>query len=98
MIVGRVVGTVVATQKDRSLEGRKMLTVQTINIQSWEDSGEIFVALDVVGAGQDEIVMVVSGSSARFAEGFENKALTDRTIIAIIDSVNVTGKSVYMKD
>lgn len=97
MILGQVVGTVVATRKDRSLGGRKMLVVQPVDIASFEKAGGCIVALDVVGAGDGEVVMVVGGSSARLAEGFENKVPTDSTITAIIDSVKVMGRSVYDK-
>lgn len=97
MILGQVVGTVVATEKDHSLDGRKMLVVQPVDIVSFERAGGCLVALDVVGAGDGEIVMVVGGSSARLAEGLENKVPTDSTITAIIDSVKVHGTSVYDK-
>jgi ethanolamine utilization protein EutN len=97
MILGEVVGTVVATERDHGLGGHKMLVVQPVDILSFQPAGSCLVALDVVGAGNGEIVMVVGGSSARLAEGFENRVPTDSTITAIIDSVEVMRKSVYEK-
>lgn len=97
MILGRVVGTVVATQKDSSLRGQKLLVVQPVDIVTFEDSGATVVALDVIGAGMSEAVMVVGGSSARLAQGLENRVPTDQTITAIIDSVEISGKTVFTK-
>lgn len=97
MILGRVVGTVVATRKDAALTGRKLLVVQPIEITSFKDSAPTVVALDVIGAGEGEVVMVVSGSSARLAEGLENKVPTDHSITAIIDVVQIMGSTVFTK-
>ena len=97
MILGTVVGTVVASEKDRALEGHKLLVVQPVNIATQKSSGGPLVALDVIGAGEGELVMVVGGSSARMAQGLENKVPTDGSITAIIDSVEVKGKLVYQK-
>ncbi len=97
MILGRVVGTVVTTQKDASLTGQKLLVVQPVDIISFKDSGPTVVALDVIGAGQNEVVMVVGGSSARLAEGLENKVPTDQSITAIVDAVEIMGGTVFTK-
>ena len=95
MILGRVVGTVVATQKDAALGGLRLLVVQPVDITTFKDSGATLVALDVAGAGQDEVVMVVGGSSARLAGEFANKVPTDQAITAIVDSVNIMGTQVF---
>ncbi len=64
MFLGKVVGTLVATQKEASLDGLKFLVVRRLTIENEEESGYV-VAADAVGAGVDEVVMVATGSSAR---------------------------------
>lgn len=97
MILGRVVGTVVATRKDVALTGRKLLVVQPVDITSFKDSGPTVVTLDVIGAGEGEVVMVVSGSSARLAEGLQNSVPTDHSITAIVDEVQIMGEMLFSK-
>lgn len=86
MYLGKVIGTVVATTKDQSLLGKKMLIVEKLNayLES-TDSSE--VAIDTVGAGNGEIVLITKGSTARMVAGKESAA--DTAIIAIVDSVEV---------
>lgn len=96
MIVGRVTGMVVCTQKDPSLTGKKMLVVQPVNICSLKNEGSPVIALDAVGAGEGELVMVVGGSSARLAEGF-SKIAVDQSVIGILDSININGELVFSK-
>ncbi|QDW75336.1 ethanolamine utilization protein EutN [Lachnospiraceae bacterium KGMB03038] len=93
MIVGKVTGTVVCTQKDKGLQGQKMLVVQPVNIENLKSSGGKMVALDSVGAGEGELVVVVGGSSARMAEGYSSTPV-DYCIIGIVDSIEVNGKMV----
>jgi len=88
MIIGRILGTVVATRKDPRLEGRKLLLVRQLNLQG-EDESSYLVAVDTVGAGYRERVLVVSGSSARLAEGMQDRPV-DAAIVGIIDTVEVT--------
>ena len=88
MIIGRILGTVVATRKDERLQGKKLLLVRPINLQG-EDESSYLVAVDTVGAGFREKVLVVSGSSARLAEGLKDRPV-DAAIIGIIDTVEVT--------
>ena len=88
MIIGRVLGTVVATRKDPRLEGKKLLLVRQLNLQG-EDESSYLVAVDTVGAGYRERVLVVSGSSARLAEGMQDRPV-DAAIVGIIDTVEVT--------
>jgi len=84
MIIGRIIGTVVASQKDERLQGKKLLIVRQINLDGTDQSGYV-VAVDTVGAGFHERVLVVAGSSARLAEG--NKDLpVDAAIVGVIDS------------
>ncbi len=96
MIVGRVVGTIVCTQKDLSLAGKKMLVIQPINMYSLKNEGNPVVALDSVGAGTGELVMVVGGSSARLADGY-SKVSVDQSIIGILDSIEISGTFVFRK-
>ena len=87
MIIARILGTVVATQKDPRLVGKKLLVVKPLNLDGTDQSGYI-VAVDTVGAGFDERVLVVAGSSARLAEGMKD-APVDSAIVGIIDTVDV---------
>ncbi len=84
MILARVVGTVVATRKDERLEGRKLLLCRPVNPQG-EFEGSHLVAVDTVGAGFHETVLLVSGSSARMAAGKESPL--DSAIVGIVDAV-----------
>ena len=87
MIIARILGTVVATQKDPRLVGKKLLVVKPLNLDGTDQSGYI-VAVDTVGAGSHERVLVVAGSSARLAEGMKD-APVDSAIVGIIDTVDV---------
>lgn len=96
MVIGRVVGTVVATQKDAGLSGTKLLLVQAVDPGDMRPKGGTVVAVDSVGAGEGEIVLYTSGSSARQTKATEAKPV-DAVIVAIVDSVEVEGKTVYQK-
>jgi ethanolamine utilization protein EutN len=88
MQIGRVVGTVVATQKHRKFEGAKLLLVQPLNIDD-TPRGAALLAVDGVGAGVDEKVLVVlEGRAAGEALG-KKRAPVDAAIIGIIDTVTV---------
>ena len=84
MQLARVIGTVVATIKNDSLEGRKLLIVQTVNWKL-EPSGKPRVAVDAVGAGVGELVFWCRGKEASFPFKREDTP-TDCTIIGIVDS------------
>lgn len=88
MIIGRVVGTVVATRKDPRLEGKKLLLVRQVSLEGVDESNYV-VAIDTVGAGFRERVLVVAGSSARLAEGLKDRPV-DAAIVGIIDTVEIT--------
>ena len=88
MIIDKIIGTVVATQKDERLNGKKLLIVRPINLDGTEQSGYV-VAVDTVGAGFHEKVLVVAGSSARLAEGNKDCPI-DAAIIGVIDSYEVS--------
>lgn len=87
MIIARILGTVVASQKDERLSGKKLLIVRPINLDGTDQSGYV-VAVDTVGAGFHEKVLVVSGSSARLAEGNKDCPV-DAAIVGVIDSFEV---------
>jgi len=86
MIIARILGTVVSTQKDERLKGKKLLLVRPLNLDGTETSGYV-VAVDTVGAGFHERVLVVAGSSARLAEGLKD-APVDAASIGVIDTVD----------
>jgi ethanolamine utilization protein EutN len=87
MILARVVGTVVSTRKDPRLEGNKLLILKPISPEGADESGYV-VAVDTVDAGFRETVLVVSGSSARMAEGCKERPV-DAAIVGIVDTVMV---------
>jgi len=87
VILGRVVGTVVATRKDERLIGAKLLVVRTID-PSGRDESSHMIAVDTVDAGLRDRVLVVTGSSARMASGLKDTPV-DAAIVGVIDSVEV---------
>ncbi len=84
MIIARIIGTVVSTQKDERLHGKKLLIVKPINLDGTDRDGFV-VSVDTVGAGFHERVLVVAGSSARLAEGNKDCPV-DSAIVGVIDS------------
>jgi microcompartment protein CcmK/EutM len=87
MILGRIIGTVWATRKDEQLVGMKLQLVREVDLDLSPTSNFV-VAVDSVGAGVDEIVLVVQGSSARQTELTKNKPI-DAVITAIVDKLDV---------
>src|SRR3954470_9752710 len=99
MFLARVTGSVVATQKVNSMTGHKLLTVEPLRVdpQSRDrlvGTGRTFVCFDTIGAGEDQIVLIVQGSSARLVPELE-KLPTDATIVGIVDAVQVEGKTIF---
>ncbi len=88
MIIARILGTVVATQKDERLLGKKLLIVRPVNVDGTDTTGYV-VAVDTVGAGFHEKVLVVAGSSARLAQGLKD-APVDAAVVGVIDTVDIT--------
>ena len=95
MHIGRVVGTLVASRKEPLMEGMKFLVVRQVDATN-SDTGSFVVAVDVVGAGVDEVVLYASGSSARQTEFTKDKPC-DAVIMAIVDTWEVDGDTVYVK-
>ena len=96
MLLGKVVGTVVATQRDPKLGEMKFLLVQQLDF-SCKPTGGYVVAVDAVGAGVDEVVMYCTGSSARQTV-LTDKKPCDATIMAIVDTWDVDGKVKFTKE
>ena len=88
MLLAKIVGTVVATRKDPRLVSNKLLVVRPVDPRGKGD-GNYLVAVDTVDAGVGEIVLIVSGSSARMASGMKDCPV-DAAIVGIIDAVEVT--------
>jgi ethanolamine utilization protein EutN len=84
MQIARVIGTVVSTVKNESLNGRKLLIVQTLDAEL-KDKGKAMIALDSVGAGVGELVFWCRGKEASFPFK-RDETPTDCTIVGIIDS------------
>ena len=86
MILAKVIGTVVADARVSTMGGQLLRLVQLVDGRTLEPRGGIFVAADVTGAGDGELVMLSSGASARKAGNLQN-APVDLAIIAIIDEL-----------
>lgn len=97
MYAAKIIGTVVCTQKDPRMNSLKMQVVQPVNLNTFENEGKPAVAIDAVGAGDGEFVLVVGGSSARLTDVTKDKPV-DATIMAIIDYVDIEGKNIFSKN
>ncbi len=95
MELGRVEGTIVSTAKAGRLKGYKLLLVNLIGPDT-KPSSNYVVAVDSVGAGVGEVVIVVRGSSARQVDQLTNVP-TDTSIVAIVDSIELKGNLVFHK-
>ena len=95
MQLGKVVGTVVATHKEQTLEGLKFMLVRQVDIDGQETGGFV-VAADAVGAGPGELVLVASGSSARQTQATNNRPV-DAVIMAIVDTWEIGRVTKYKK-
>jgi len=95
MQLAKVVGTVVATRKEPSLEGLKLLLVRPVD-EEGREYGTPLVAVDTVGAGPDEVVLTASGSSARQTT-LTDKRPVDTVVMAIVDSWAVGDEVKYRK-
>ena len=96
MLLARVIGSVVSTRKSEKLVGAKLLIVDPVDFVQQKGEGKPLVAIDSVGAGEGEIVLVVQGSSARLTDASKD-APTDATIMAIVDSVEFDGRRTFTK-
>jgi len=96
MLLGRVVGTVVATRKDEKLEGLKLLIVEVTDVYNQPTKAYV-VAVDSVGAGVGEVVLYATGSSARQTAVTKDRPC-DAVVMAIVDQWSVNDTTVYVKD
>lgn len=96
MILGRVVGTVVATRKETTVEGLKLLLVRPCDVDG-NATGAPVVCADAVDAGIGEVVLYAAGSSARQTAMTNNRPI-DHTIMAVVDLVEMNGEERYVKD
>ena len=87
MQLGRVIGNVVCTMKNASLEGHKLLLVQPID-RYGRDKGRVFVAVDAVGSGAGETIYWCKGREASYPFA-PNEIPTEATIVGIVDEINV---------
>src|SRR5437763_13407515 len=99
MFLARGTGSVVSTQKVKSMTGHKLLIVEPLRVdpatrERLVGTGRSFVVVDTVGAGQGEMVLIVQGSSARLTPETD-KLPVDATIVGIVDSVNVENRTIF---
>lgn len=95
MQLARITGTVVATRKEPTLEGLRLMLVRPLD-ENGKETGSTLVAADAVGAGPGEVVLIASGSSARQTVQTDKRPV-DTVIMAIVDSWHVDGVSKYRK-
>ncbi|MGB4314326.1 MAG: EutN/CcmL family microcompartment protein [bacterium] len=91
MIIGKVIGNVVATKKDERLVGYKLLIIQPLDLHDDHVDKATRVAADIVGAGMGETVLVVEGSSARLALDTSDTPI-DAAVVGIVDTMEVQGQ------
>mgnify|MGYP000288936855 CR=1 FL=1 len=102
MLLAKVTGSLVSTQKISTMVGRKLLLVELYRVdpQSRDrlaSTGRTMVAVDTVGAGEEEVVLITQGSSARLTPETRNLPV-DTVIIGIVDKVHVGNTCVYDKE
>lgn len=103
MFLARVTGHIVASHKDKGLLGQKLYVVEPLNVKYDEatkqpaalgSTGRAIVAIDSVGAGEGQLVLIVQGSSARMTEITKNLPV-DAVIVGIVDSAEYAGKKFF---
>jgi len=102
MFVAKVTGSLVSTQKVEAMKGYKLLVVEPYRVdpaarKSLVTTGRTFVAVDMLGAGVGDFVLLTQGSSARMTPETKNMPI-DAVIIGIIDQVHVDQQSVYARE
>ncbi len=95
MLLGKVVGTLVASRKEPAMEGFKFLVVRRCDVDGRETGGYV-VGVDAVGAGVGEMVLYCTGSAARQTVATKDRPC-DAVIMAIVDSWEVEGEEIYHK-
>lgn len=101
MFIARVTGSVVSTQKVGSMTGHKLLVVEPYRLdpqqrKSLVTTGRTFIAVDALGAGEDDFVLITQGSSARLTPQTKELPI-DAVIIGIVDTVHIGKQNVYLR-
>jgi ethanolamine utilization protein EutN len=101
MFVAKVTGALVSTQKVESMVGHKLLLVEPFRVDPQDRSrlvstGRTFVAVDALGAGEGEYVLITQGSSARLTPETKNMPI-DAVIVGLVDTVHVEGQCVFSR-
>ncbi|MBR5303013.1 MAG: EutN/CcmL family microcompartment protein [Clostridia bacterium] len=96
MLVGRVTGNVVSTNKSELLRGTKMLIVQPVDLETLRIKDDYVICIDDVGAGEGDLVFCAYGSSARQSDT-SKKVASDFTIYGIVDYIDMRGARTYDK-
>jgi ethanolamine utilization protein EutN len=99
MFLARVIGYVVSTKKDEAMKGRKLILLRPLlidesNPAQFRPGANTIVAVDTLGAGQDELVLFCQGSSARQATGMKSLPV-DAVVVGIVDTVDVLNEKIY---
>lgn len=102
MFVAKVTGSLVSTQKLRSMVGYKLLVVEPYRLeaqqrQSLTTTGRTFIAVDTLGAGEGDMVLITQGSSARMTPETKEMPI-DSIVVGIVDRVHVDHRCVYRRD
>lgn len=102
MFIARVTGSVVSTQKIASMTGHKLLVVEPYRLEGEQrksliTTGRTFIAVDTLGAGEDDYVLITQGSSARLTPETQELPI-DAVVIGIVDSVHIEKTSVYSRN
>ena len=100
MFLAKIRGNVVTTQKVPKMTGKKLLIVEPIQVddkaKGFKPTGRTLIAVDFLGAGEQDLVLVTQGSSARLTEN-TGDAPVDCVVIGILDSATVAGQTFYSK-
>ncbi len=102
MFVAKVIGSLVSTQKADALVGYKLMVVEPYRLESEKreslaTTGRTFIAVDLLGAGQGDFVLITQGSSARLTPETKNMPI-DTVIVGIVDKVHVDSLCVYSRN
>ena len=102
MFVAKVTGSLVSTQKTEAMVGYKLLVVEPYRLEAKErkslaTTGRTFIAVDMLGAGEGDFVLITQGSSARMTPETKNMPI-DTVIIGIVDKVHVENACVYSRE
>ena len=102
MFVAKVTGSVVATQKVEEMVGSKLMVVEPYRLEAKErkslsTTGRTFIAVDTIGAGEGDFVLIVQGSSSRLTPQTKGMPI-DALIIGIVDTVHVEDNCVFDRD